>query len=147
MTVPPLPDGYILLRECPRSDEYRALRVLAGMSPKSAAGALIGLPNTFYAVTVRHAGKLVGMGRVVGDGGLTFQLVDIAVAPACQGRGLGKAIVGALVDHLQRVAPAGANINLQADGPAKHLYAQFGFVETAPAAVSMELTRSPATDA
>ena len=35
------------------------------------------------------------MGRVIGDGGLFFQVVDIAVEPAHQGRGLGKAIVAA----------------------------------------------------
>jgi hypothetical protein len=30
-------------------------------------------------------------------------------------------------------------VSLLADGPAKHLYAQFGFAETAPASVAMAL--------
>lgn len=79
------------------------------------------------------------MGRIVGDGGLAFQIVDIAVEPAHQGKGLGKAIVGRLVQYLDEVAPAGAGISLLADGPAKYLYAQFGFRETAPASVGMDL--------
>ena len=115
------------------------MRVLAGLGPKSAEGAAIGLPNTFFAVQIRTGEALVGMGRVVGDGGLTFQLVDIAVHPDHQRRGLGKAIVGRLVAHLAETAPAGAHISLLADGPAAHLYAQFGFQLTAPASVGMDL--------
>jgi len=130
---------YDLLTETPAADEYRRLRVLAGLSPKSAEGAAIGLPNTFFAVAVRLAGDLVGMGRIVGDGGLTFQIVDIAIHPKHQGKGLGKAIVGHLVEHLDRVAPAGAHISLLADGSARYLYAQFGFRPTAPASVGMDL--------
>ena len=134
-----LDERYDLLLETPAPDEYRRLRVLAGMTPRSAEGAAIGLPNTFFAVVIRTAGKLVGMGRIVGDGGLTFQLVDIAVDPEHQRQGLGKAIVGRLVDHLQQTAPAGAHVSLMADGPARYLYATFGFIETAPASVGMEL--------
>lgn len=33
-----------------------------------------GLPNSRYAVTVAHDDDVVGMGRVVGDGGTVFQL-------------------------------------------------------------------------
>ena len=73
------------------------------------------------------------------DGGLTFQIVDIAVDPDHQGRGLGKTIVGRLVEHLRENAPAGAHISLLADGPAEHLYAKFGFRLTAPASVGMDL--------
>jgi GNAT superfamily N-acetyltransferase len=134
-----LDERYEFREETPAADEYRSLRVLAGLSPKSAKGASLGLPNTLFAVTVRCDGRLIGMGRIVGDGGLAFLIVDVAVDPAHQRQGLGKAIVGALVDHLRRTAPEGAHISLIADGPAKDLYAQFGFRPTAPAAIGMDL--------
>jgi GNAT superfamily N-acetyltransferase len=130
-------EGYDLAVEVPAAADYRRLRVAAGLSPKSAQAAAAGLPNTVYGVVIRKDGQAVGMGRVVGDGGLFFQVVDIAVEPAHQGRGLGKAIVGALVAHLQQTAPVGAHISLLADGEAHRLYAQFGFKPTAPAAVGM----------
>ncbi len=130
---------YDLRLDTPAADEYRDLRVRAGLSPKSAEGAAIGLPNTFFAIVIRAGGQLVGMGRIVGDGGLSFQIVDIAVHPDHQGRGLGKAIVSRLVEHLRITAPAGAHISLLADGPAEHLYAQFGFRPTAPASIGMDL--------
>jgi len=134
-----LAEGIELICETPVADEYRSLRVAASLAPRSAEGAAIGLPNTLFGVTLRKEGKLIGMGRIVGDGGLAFQIVDIAIQPAYQGRGLGKIIVAELVEYLRKTAPAGAHISLFADGPAKHLYAQFGFEETTPASVGMSL--------
>lgn len=131
-------EPYVLRDETPPPDEYRALRVAAGMSPKSAEGAASGLPNSLFAVTVRHGKTLVGMGRVIGDSGLFYQVVDIAVAPNHQGRGLGKDIVRRLTEWIAAAAPSGAHVSLIADGDAKYLYGQFGFVETAPASVGME---------
>jgi GNAT superfamily N-acetyltransferase len=123
----------------PTPDEYRHLRVAAGLSPKSAEAAARGLPNTLHGVTIREDGILVAMGRIVGDGGCFFQLVDIAVDPRVQGQGLGKRIVAALTEHLRQTAPEGAYISLIADGDARHLYAQFGFAPTAPASIGMVL--------
>jgi ribosomal protein S18 acetylase RimI-like enzyme len=128
---------YSLSVEVPSAEEYRRLRVAAGLSPKSAEAAAAGLPNTYFAVLIRRDGHVVGMGRVIGDGGLFFQVVDIAVEPDHQRRGLGKAIVGKIVEHMKNTAPVGAYISLMADGEAQHLYAQFGFKPTAPAAVGM----------
>jgi ribosomal protein S18 acetylase RimI-like enzyme len=118
---------------------YRRLRVAAGLSPKSAEAAQAGLPGTWFGVVVYETGsdRPVGMGRVIGDGGTAFQIVDIAVLPEHQGRGLGKAIMAALMGALTERAPATAYVSLIADGDAKHLYAQFGFEETAPASVGM----------
>ena len=60
--------------------------------------AAIGLPNSLYAVQVFDGANVVGMGRVIGDGGLFFQVVDIAVLPAYQGQGLGKQIMAAITE-------------------------------------------------
>jgi ribosomal protein S18 acetylase RimI-like enzyme len=133
-------DGYELVVAVPPPDDYRRLRVAAGLSPKSAAGAAVGLPNTLFGVVVRKGGRLVGMGRVVGDGGLHLQVVDIAVEPEHQGRGLGKALVGTIVEHLRQTAPEGTYVSLIADGEAHRLYAQFGFKPTAPESIGMAFT-------
>ncbi len=96
--------GYDMAVEVPSSEDYRRLRVSAGLSAKSPEAAAAGLPNTLFAVLIRSNGQVVGMGRLVGDGGLFFQVVDIAVEPAHQGRGLGKAIVGKIVEHVRQTA-------------------------------------------
>ena len=67
---------------------------------------------------------------MIGDGGTAFQVTDIAVLPEHRGQGLGKRIVAALVDWLKVNAPKSAYVSLIADGPAKDLYAQYGFKPT-----------------
>ncbi len=135
--------SYALIPGTPSVDDYRRLRRVAGLSEKSQAAAEAGLPNTWYAVTIQHAGRTIGMGRIIGDGGTAFQIVDIAVEPEHQGQGLGKRIMAALVDHLKANAPASAYVSLIADGDAKHLYAKFGFEPVMPASIGMALWLEP----
>jgi GNAT superfamily N-acetyltransferase len=127
----------------PSVEDYCALRRLAGLSPKTAQAAACGLPNTLYAVSFYEGGRLVAMGRLIGDGGCHLQVVDVAVLPERQGRGLGKAVMQRLCDWLQHNAPASAYVSLLADGQAHRLYAQFGFAPTAPASVGMALRIGP----
>lgn len=134
-----LPGGYDLSIETPAIDDYLRLRRIAGLSPKTRDGAVAGLPNSFCGVVVRHDGHAVGQGRVIGDGGLFFQIVDIAVDPAHQGRGLGKAIMAALMDTLKAHAPSDAYVSLIADGDAWRLYEQYGFKPTAPVSIGMAM--------
>lgn len=130
---------YVIVARTPTITEYLDLRRLSGLSEKTPVAAAAGLPRTLFAVVAELEGEAIGMGRVIGDGGTAFQLVDIAVLPAHQGQGLGKRIVGALTDWLRENAPASAYVSLIADGPAKDLYAQFGFEPTAPASIGMAL--------
>lgn len=127
-----------LVERFPDVEDYCRLRTAAGMSPKTLEAARRGLPNTLYGVSLRHDGRVIGMGRIIGDGGCFYTVVDIAVEPAYQKRGLGKRIMTALDAWLRANAMPSAYVTLVADGDAKHLYAQFGFMETAPFSVNME---------
>ena len=127
-----------LIEHFPEVEDYCRLRSQAGMSPKTPQAASKGLPNTLYGVSLRHDGQVVGMGRIIGDGGCFYTVVDIAVAPSYQGKGLGKRIMNALDAWLRTNAEPSAYVTLVADGDARHLYSKYGFVETAPASVNME---------
>lgn len=129
-------NDYTSLLEIPCVDDYLRLRRNAGLSPRSVAAAEAGLPHTVVGVVIKNDGRVVGMGRAVGDG-LFYQIVDIAVEPEHQGKGVGKGIMARLMEALERVAPAEAYVSLIADGAAHHLYAQFGFNPTAPASIGM----------
>ena len=120
----------------PSPEEYLHLRAVAGLSPFSRKAAQLALPQTLFAVVIEADGGAIGMGRLIGDGGCFFQIVDIAVDPAYQGRGFGKQIMAALMDHIATL-PSGAYVSLIADTPADRLYAQFGFQPTAPRSVGM----------
>jgi len=126
----------------PGNEEYRALRSAAGLSVMTEEGAAIGLPASWCSVCVRHQDELIGMGRIVGDGGLFLFVVDIAVAPVWQGQGLGRRIMQALMDEVRARAPARTMVALIADGTAHELYAKFGFKLVTPGAQGMLLRLS-----
>lgn len=129
-------DNSQLTPRVPTPDEYMHLRAVAGLSPFSRAAAELALPQTIFAVVIEAEGRAIGMGRLIGDGGCFFQIVDIAVDPTHQGRGLGKRIMAGLMAHVATL-PKGAYVSLIADTPADRLYAQFGFVATAPRSLGM----------
>lgn len=124
--------------ETPTPEEHQRLRVKAGMPKRSNSGTAKGLVNTLYGVCLYKDDTMVGMGRVVGDGGMVFHLVDIVVDPECQGLGLGKLIMEQLMDWILQEADETAIISLIADIPADGLYRQFGFDYSRPESVGME---------
>jgi GNAT superfamily N-acetyltransferase len=128
---------YSILREVPSVETYRALRRGSGLSEKTTEAAERGLPRSLFGVQVLLDATPIGMGRVVGDGGCFFQIVDIAVLKEHQGRGVGKTIMREIVDYIEVHVPESGYVSLIADGEAHELYAQFGFVPTAPASVGM----------
>lgn len=129
----------VLKDEIPTDEEYCALRVAAGLSPRALQAAALGLPNSLYAVCLRNDNALVGMGRVIGDGGCNYEIVDVAIHPAYQRQGHGYRIMEALVGYLRQTAPETAYVCLIADHGAPALYEKFGFEFTAPTSVGMAL--------
>ena len=131
----PIPIGsvkYRLVEQFPSVEEYIRLRQATGLSPRSKDAARMGLPWTWYGVSIWHDEKCIAMGRVIGDGGCFFQIVDIAVEPPYQGKGLGTRIMNALIERLRSYAPTTALVSLFADGQAYKLYEKFGFKLSAP---------------
>ncbi len=129
---------YEFANALPTPDEYVTLRQRAGMSPRTVEAAERGLPNTIRGVVVRDGnGDLVGMGRIVGDDGCFYQIVDVAVASEHQGESLGSRIVEELVDYLHTYALPSAYVSLLSD--VEGLYEKFGFQDTAPDSKGMAL--------
>ena len=125
--------------EIPSVEEYRQLRIVCGLSPKSLEAASIGLPKSLYATTIRDQGALIGMGRIVGDGGCNFEIVDIAVHPDYQRVGVGQSIMTRIMSFIENTAPDSAYVSLIADHHSPALYAKFGFKLTSPKSVGMAL--------
>jgi len=134
------PPGYRLVMTAPPVADYLRLRREAGLSPRTEEQAVAALPGSWAAChVVADDGEVAGMGRLLGDGGWYFHVVDMAVLPAHQRRGLGDAILGALLDRIRAAAPPGAYVNLLADPPGRRLYERHGFADTAPGSVGMAL--------
>lgn len=135
--------GYDLRSGVPSAKDFCRLRAVAGLTPRSEAAAAAGLPGTLHGVQAIAEGRVIGMGRIIGDGGLVFHICDMAVEPAFQGQGIGRAIMAALMAHLKTEIKAEAYVNLLADGPARFLYAEFGLELTEPETRGMAMWLRP----
>jgi ribosomal protein S18 acetylase RimI-like enzyme len=136
-----LPPGYRLVMATPPVPDYLRLRRDSGLTPKNEAQAAAALPGSWAACHVVTDGdEIVGMGRLIGDGGWYFHVVDMAVLPEHQRRGIGDAILGALLARIEELAPPGAWVTLLADPPGRRLYERHGFTETAPGSLGMAQT-------
>ncbi len=129
-----------VIEKCPSVEDYINLRKKSGLSPRNKEGIKKALPNTWYGVHIKDNEKTVGMGRIVGDGGISFQIVDIVVLPEYQGQGLGKLIMENIMIFYKKMAPSKAYLSLIAAGNAKHLYQKYGFKEVAPLSIGMKFT-------
>lgn len=118
---------YEIREEIPSIEIYIATRLAAGLSRKSIQAASIGLPNSIYSVVVYFSNEVIGIGRIVGDGGCFFEITDIAVLPEHQGKGVGRKIMEKLVHYLNSNAPDTAFVSLHADHNTPEFYKKFGF--------------------
>lgn len=126
-----------IVHHSPSVEGYLDLRKEAGLSSKSVEAATAGLSNSLFSVTIFDETTLIGMGRIIGDGGAFFQLVDIAVKPDYQGKGLGKLVMKELMAYLNKHTYDGSYVSLIADEPANKLYEKFGFEYTYPKSYGM----------
>jgi GNAT superfamily N-acetyltransferase len=136
----PLSPQYTLVEGPPDADSYVALRVAAGLTPRTTAQAAAALHGSWAAVHVVDEGRRpVGMGRLIGDGGWYFHVVDMAVLPDHQRRGIGDAVLEWLLRRVEQLAPPGAYVSLLADEPGRRLYERHGFKATAPRSIGMAI--------
>jgi ribosomal protein S18 acetylase RimI-like enzyme len=80
-------------------EELSALYRAAPLGDKKADHLRKVFGNSLFVSFVYDGGRLVGAGRALADGGDCSYICDIAVMPSHQGTGLGKKLVGDLVER------------------------------------------------
>jgi GNAT superfamily N-acetyltransferase len=123
---------YEVIERTPTVVEYNDVRRDAGLSVKDSIAAAQGLSNSLYAVCIVHDDEVVGIGRVIGDGGLFYDLVDIAVVAEHQRKGAGKMIMDALMSYVNRNARPSSLICLMANKGIAPFYEKYGFKAREP---------------
>ena len=101
-----------LLRRLPTATEYEDIYTAAG-TPVSIERTAVNtaLDGSLYGVTVVDGdGTAVGMGRVVGDGGIYYAVVDVIISPRVEDTGLEVTIMKYLTDYLDAHAAKDAFI-------------------------------------
>ncbi|TRD21715.1 GNAT family N-acetyltransferase [Palleronia caenipelagi] len=124
--------------DVPIVGEYLELRNIAGMGKRSPQAAAKGLEHTLHVVTVRDGARLVGMGRVVGDGGTAVTITDIAVDPGWRRLGIATGILNRITDWCRAELPRTCFVSLIADPGAFALYHKAGFEMRTGMAMKLE---------
>lgn len=108
-------------------EEYQWLRKSVGWWDTDPVSTKVGLKNSLYSVVVLENGKVIAIGRVIGDKGLYFYIQDLIVHPAFQRKGIGCKIMHMLKDYIENNAKPGAFIALMAAKGLEGYYKEFGF--------------------
>jgi len=123
----------------PSVEEFLSLRDSVDMGTRSLEGVRKGLGNELCGILlyVKDSEELVGMGRVVGDGGTVFHICDMVVKPEWQKKGGGTMIMNGLMDFIEGLDISNAYVNLIAD--VDGFYEKWGFKPTHPRSKGMFL--------
>lgn len=100
----------VILEENISVNEFLDVIESVGFKTYSKNQAEKALKNTMYMVKTIVDGKVVGIGRVVGDFSIVCCLSDICVRPEYQGKGIGLRIVNKLKIMIEDRVKEGANL-------------------------------------
>ena len=120
-------DEYILVERLETLEEYLRLREAVGWICQDIKATEIGLINSLFSVCMIYRDEVIGHGRVVGDGGIYFDIKDVIVLPKFQGKGIGKQIMNAIMNYLEKNAHSNAFIGLMAAKGVTGFYEKFDF--------------------
>jgi len=125
-----------ILEQSPSVEEYQTLRNAVRWSPVSDQAVERSLKNSLYTVCAYIGKKIVGYGRVIGDGGIYYYIQDVIVLPEFQRRGIGRKIMTSIMNYLENADPS-AFFGLMAAKSFSSFYELYGFKERPPDAPGM----------
>ncbi|WP_315115084.1 GNAT family N-acetyltransferase [uncultured Clostridium sp.] len=111
----------------PSVEEYIQLRNSVGWKILQYDKIEKGLDNSIYCVCVEDQGNIIGLGRIVGDGGTVFYIQDIMVLPSYQKQKIGTLIMRKLMDYIDDNCIDDAIVGLIAISELDKFYKEFGF--------------------
>ena len=130
---------FVVDENTPSAEEFLSLRKSANMGTRSEIGVKKGLGNELFAVRLleNSTSKIVGMGRVVGDGGTVYHICDMVIRPEWQRKGGGTLIMNSIMNYISSQNTPDAYVNLMAD--VQGFYEKWGFAKSSPRSEGMFL--------
>ncbi len=89
----------------------------------------LAMEHTLFRVSVYDGEKAVAMARVIGDLGLDYYIKDVVVRPEYQGRGIGRMLIGELLNYIDDNGIPGTEIFVELCAMPDKIpfYEKFGF--------------------
>lgn len=111
----------------PTISEYKRLRSAVGWWATDENATEVALGKALFSVVAAEEDNIIGMGRIVGDGGLYYYIQDLIVHPEFQGNGVGKRLMAELMFFINTNVKPGAFIGLMAAKGLSKYYESYGF--------------------
>jgi len=116
-----------IIERRPTVAEFAAVTAAVGFRPHPPEAIAAGLANSLFVVCAVAEERVIGIGRVVGDGALHFYLTGVMVIPEYQRQGVGSRIVEALLACVKRVTHANILVEALPLPGLDVFYSRFGF--------------------
>lgn len=81
--------------------DYLSIRAKVGWKALLEQQAQAALEHSIYVVGAYEDEKLIGMGRIVGDGAVICYIQDLIVIPEYQSQGVGSMVLESLLDYVK----------------------------------------------
>lgn len=119
---------YEIIEGMPSAEEYNRLRQRVGWDGYDPGVIARALPQTLYGVCAILDGNIIGMARVIGDGGLVYYIQDVIVDPNYQRQGIGTQMMDRVMAYIGDHAAQNSIIGLMAAHGKESFYERYGFV-------------------
>jgi GNAT superfamily N-acetyltransferase len=117
-----------IVEKTPSAEEYIRLRKLVGWGTHPKGVIETSLPRSLYCVCAVRDDELIGMARVIGDGGLVFYIQDVIVVPGCQRFGIGTVLLNSVMTFIRANASHNTIVGLMSSKGKEPFYKKYGFI-------------------
>ena len=117
----------VIIEKLPTPAEYNILRAAVGWSEYAEEVIARSLPNTLFCLCAYQNDRIIGMARVIGDGGLVFYIQDVIVLPDYQLRGIGTQMMDRVMAYIEAHAHHNTIIGLMSARGKEAFYEKYGF--------------------
>ncbi|MBU3195995.1 GNAT family N-acetyltransferase [Clostridium algidicarnis] len=116
-----------MLYEKPKAEDYISLRLRSRMGNKDLERSRKAIANSLFTISLYDKEKLIGFGRIVGDGGITYVVSDVMVDEYYRKKGFADKIMKEINNYLEESTFEDSYICLIANSPADLLYNKYQF--------------------
>lgn len=116
------------IHRVPTVSEYVDVCVSSGLILPKIDIIPAGLTRSLYAVCAVDNQQVIGFARVIGDGAIFFEIVDVGVRAERQKEGIGSALMRNVFAWLDDHAHPSSFVSLTANRGSKAFYERLGFV-------------------
>ncbi len=118
-----------ITEKLPSLAQYNQLRQAVGWGIYEEPVIEQSLPNSLYCLCAYCNEQVIGMARVIGDGGMVYYIQDVIVLPEYQRQGIGTQLMDRIMGYIEAHASHNSIVGLMAAVGKESFYEKYGFTK------------------